>query len=54
MYQEDFHLSHYRQFPPKLPPQHTENGQIKSTISSTRKVNLRWWPLNPDTTFDYM
>ena len=40
MYQEDFHLSHYRRFPPKLPPQHTENGQ-GLRFPPIRKVNLR-------------
>ena len=45
MYQEDFHLSHYRQFSPKLPPQHTENGR-SLRFPPIRKVNLHGWPLN--------
>ena len=51
MYQEDFHLSHYQQFPPKLPPQHTDNGQSLQ-FPPIRKVDLRRWPLNSGTTFD--
>ena len=47
MYQEDFHLLHYRQFPPKLPPQHTENRQSLH-FPPIRKVNLRGWPLNQE------
>ena len=47
MYQEDFHLSHYRQFLSRLPPEHTENGQ-SIRLSPIRKVNLRGWPLNSD------
>ena len=35
-----------------MPPQHIENGQILR-FPPIRKVNLRRWPLNPDTTFDY-
>ena len=40
MYQKDFHLSHYQQFLPKLPPQHTENGE-SLRFPKIRKVNLR-------------
>ena len=40
MYQEDFHLSHYWQFPSKWPPQHTENRQ-SLRFPPIRKVNLR-------------
>ena len=41
-----FHLSHYRQFPPKLPPQHTENGQSLQ-FPPIRILNLRGWPFEP-------
>ena len=40
MYKEDFHLSHYQQFPQKLPPQHTENG-LSLQFPPIRKVDLR-------------
>ena len=36
--------------PPQLPPQHTENGQ-SLRFTPIRKVDLRGWPLNSDTTF---
>ena len=47
MYQEDFHLWHYQQFPPKLLPQHTENGQ-SLRFPQIRKVNLHGWHLNSE------
>ena len=43
----DFHLSHYRQFSPKLRTQHTENGQSQR-FPPIRKVDLRGWPLNSE------
>ena len=43
MYQEDFHLSHYWQFSPKLP----KNGQ-SLRFPPIRKVDLRGWPLNSE------
>ena len=47
MYQDDFLLSHYRQFSPNLTPPHTEYGQ-SLRFPPIRKVDLRGWPLNSE------
>ena len=36
MYQEDFHLSHYQQFPPKLQPQHMETDKVYDFLQSAK------------------